>query len=97
MSKWDVDNMISHLAALSLYVDNFVTNITDLKDDLRLESNAMVDHFRELGCRVTSMNDSDRINLRVSSSESKGQRMAKLIIPLDFPKIEAKGNKKRRK
>lgn len=36
MSKWHVDNLITHLCALSLIVDNFTTDTHDLREDLGL-------------------------------------------------------------
>ena len=38
MSKWHVDNLITHIAALSLYIDNYVVDMFDLREDLRLDN-----------------------------------------------------------
>ena len=38
MTKWRVDNLITHIAALALTVDDFEVDIYDLKEDLRLET-----------------------------------------------------------
>lgn len=38
LSKWHVDNLMTHIAALSLFVDNWRTDTNDLREDLRLEN-----------------------------------------------------------
>ena len=42
MTKWRVDNLITHIAALALVVDGFEVDIYDLKEDLRLETKEYV-------------------------------------------------------
>ena len=42
MTKWRVDNLIAHIAALALTVDDFEIDIYDLKEDLRLETKEYV-------------------------------------------------------
>ena len=42
VSKWFVDYVITHTAALSLYIDNWQTDIADLRDDLRIEMKGYV-------------------------------------------------------
>jgi len=34
MTKWHVDNLITHICVFSLIVDNFNTDIHDLRNDL---------------------------------------------------------------
>lgn len=38
LNKWHVDKLMTHMAALSLYIDNWRTDIHDLKEDLRLDN-----------------------------------------------------------
>ncbi|KAH0562231.1 hypothetical protein GP486_003068 [Trichoglossum hirsutum] len=38
MTKWRVDNLLTHIAALSLTIDDFEVDIFDLKEDLKLET-----------------------------------------------------------
>jgi len=37
LSKWHVDNLMTHLAALSLIVDEYQTDTYDLREDLGLK------------------------------------------------------------
>ena len=37
MNKRALDYFMTHVCALALTIDNFETNIVDLRDDLRLE------------------------------------------------------------
>ena len=37
INKWHMDNLMTHMAAISLYIDNWKTDTNDLKEDLRLE------------------------------------------------------------
>ena len=38
LNKWHIDNIITHICALALTIDNFVTDIRDLCYDVRLET-----------------------------------------------------------
>ncbi len=42
MTKWRVDYLVTHIAALALTVDDFEVDIYDLKEDLRLETKEYV-------------------------------------------------------
>lgn len=37
LGKWQQDNLYTHICALSLYIDGWTTNASNLKDDLKLE------------------------------------------------------------
>ena|ERR1700761_3134772 len=95
MSSWEIDNLITHVAALSLYIDNYDSDITDLSYDLRLDTNKAVAYFRELGCKVTTSIKKGRDPNDNSTSITTRRRIAKLQIPLDFPKIAAGRGKSR--
>ena len=38
MTKWHVDNLITHIAALALYVEGYEVDTFDLREDLRLDN-----------------------------------------------------------
>ncbi len=38
MPRWNVDNLITHIAAAALIVDDLEVNTDDLRDDLKLEN-----------------------------------------------------------
>jgi DNA-directed RNA polymerase I subunit RPA49 len=37
MNKWHIDNLLTHIAALALTVDDFSVDMADLKEDMKLE------------------------------------------------------------
>lgn len=37
MTKWHTDNLVTHMAALSLIIDGFETDMHDLREDLGLK------------------------------------------------------------
>ncbi|TKA31011.1 hypothetical protein B0A50_01979 [Salinomyces thailandicus] len=89
LPKWHQDNLYTHMAALTLYVDDWSTNTTDLKDDLKMENRQIVQFFNELGCKVGGMTEKDRERLGVGKAVAGTMRMAKLKLPLEFPKPRA--------
>jgi DNA-directed RNA polymerase I subunit RPA49 len=95
MTNWEADNMVFHLCALSLYIDGYSTDTTDLLQDLNLVPTKMVNYFMELGCKIGGMKLKDRELLGLKSSDSKARKMARLEIPLEFPK--QKGARKARR
>lgn len=42
LNKWHMDNLITHMAAITLYIDGFKTDTNDLREDLRLENKQYV-------------------------------------------------------
>lgn len=86
LAKWHLDNLCTHICALSLYVDNWQTDTTNLKDDLKLETKAISQYFAELGCKVSAPNEGDKTRLNLNKAQAAVTRMAKLKLPLEFPK-----------
>ncbi|KAF2434796.1 RNA polymerase I associated factor, A49-like protein [Tothia fuscella] len=98
LTKWHVDKLILHILALTLLVDQFVTDTHDVREDLRLENRQISQYYSELGCKITAPNDSDRLLKMqgVSKAEAALRKMAKLKLPLEFPKERiAKAGKRR--
>lgn len=87
MTKWHVDNLITHIAALSLIVDNFETDTHDLREDLRLDAKQMGQYFHEIGCRVGAPTEAERLKLKITKAEAASHRVARLRLPLEFPKV----------
>lgn len=86
LTKWHVDKMMTYAAALSLFVDDYETDTHDLREDLRLESKAMGQYFRELGARVAAPTERERERLKIGKVEVSLHFVAKLRLPLEFPK-----------
>ena len=85
VGKWHTDFLRTTVCALALIVDNLQVSTTDLKHDLKTDDNAIAQYFRELGCQVRSLNEGERIKMKISKAASTGTKMATLKLPLDFP------------
>ncbi|KZF19117.1 RNA polymerase I associated factor, A49-like protein [Xylona heveae TC161] len=86
LNKWHMDNLYTHIAALSLIVDNFEVDTYDLKQDLKLEPKAISQYYHEIGCRIKNPTLTDRNKLKITKEEAQAHRIAVLRLPLDFPK-----------
>ncbi|KAF2142957.1 uncharacterized protein K452DRAFT_248606 [Aplosporella prunicola CBS 121167] len=95
MTKWHVDNLITHIAALALYVEGYEVDTFDLREDLRLDNKQIGQYFHEIGCRVGPPTEKQRENMRITKAEAVNHKIAKLRIPLDFPKQRALPAKRR--
>jgi DNA-directed RNA polymerase I subunit RPA49 len=42
MTRWNIDNLMTHICAAALMVDNFEVDVSDLRDDLKLENKEYV-------------------------------------------------------
>jgi len=42
MSRWHVDNLMTHIAAAALTVDDYEVDVNDLREDLKLENKEYV-------------------------------------------------------
>ena len=93
LPKWHLQNFYTHICAISLYVDGWVTHMTDLKEDLKLEQKEMNQYFKELGCKVGPPTEAEMQRFKIKKAEASVRRVAKLKLPLDFPKARA-GRKK---
>lgn len=87
MLKVHMDLLATHCAAFSLIVDNYESDVRDLTFDLKLEPAKMRQYFYEIGVRIKT----------VSAGEKGAQRsIAKLTLPLTFPKLRRGPGQKRR-
>ncbi|KAF2841505.1 RNA polymerase I associated factor, A49-like protein [Patellaria atrata CBS 101060] len=86
LTKWHVDNLMTHLAALSLIVDEFETDFWDLREDLRMEPKKMSQYYHEIGCKVNPLTEKERTARGLSKAEANVRKVAKLKLPLSFPK-----------
>ena len=53
-------------------------------------------YFHELGCKVANPTETERAKMKISKAESSTHRIARLKLPLEFPKTRTPGLKKRR-
>lgn len=75
--KQHVDLLITHLCAFASILDNFETNMWDLKEDLKLEQKEMSQYFMEIGARIAKR----------KGEEGTTNHLAVLKLPLVFPKL----------
>jgi DNA-directed RNA polymerase I subunit RPA49 len=71
---------------MSLFIDSYNSDTEDLRNDLRLERPKAGAYFLELGCVVDSPNENEKTKIKLKNQDHKGHRMARLKIPLEFPK-----------
>ncbi|KAL8639399.1 MAG: hypothetical protein Q9228_003566 [Teloschistes exilis] len=84
---WHLDNLITHICALAITIDNFTTDVSDIKEDLRLENKSVRKYFKEIGAMVVNPTESERAKMKISKAEGVGHQLAKLRLPLEFPKL----------
>ncbi|KAF8865909.1 RNA polymerase I associated factor, A49-like protein [Acephala macrosclerotiorum] len=87
MSKFQGDLLITHLCAMACLVDNYEVDMWDLQEDLKLETKPMSQYFNEIGAKITALGEGERKKLNLTKAASKQRRVAKLKIPLEFPKV----------
>lgn len=87
MSKFKVDLLITHLCALALLVDNYEVDMYNLKEDLKLETKPMEQYFREIGAKSSALSQVMAKSKNLDKVQAAQRKMAKLKLPLDFPKV----------
>ena len=89
LPKWHLERLYTHICALALYTDGYVTDTRDLREDLKLEQKEIVQYFRELGCKVGPLTEKEREQRKLKKGEASMVKIAKLKLPLDFPKVRS--------
>ena len=87
LNKWHLDNLTTHILAIALSVDNFIIDTHDIREDLKLEGKDIPKYYAELGCAVAAPTEVEQNALGISKAERMNHRIARLKIPLSFPKI----------
>jgi DNA-directed RNA polymerase I subunit RPA49 len=111
MSRWHIDNLMTHIAAAALTVDDYEVDVNDLRDDLKLENKEYVSqeltsylvlmlhrikqYFAELGCKLNPPTQAELTRMKLTRAESTNHTIAKLKLPLSFPKIGGARAKRR--
>lgn len=75
--------------------NELATDPSDLRDDLRLDANTVQQYFRELGCRIDKPRETEfkKWNIKGGKAEAQARRVARLRIPVEFPKVSRGGRK----
>lgn len=101
MTQWHADYLHSHICALTLIADDFVTDPTDIRNDLQVDTSRLNTLFRELGCQVGPPTEMDKKKLGMKENPAVDgvpparRQVAKLTLPLSFPKMRTKSMKRR--
>ena len=77
MRKFHVHLLMTHCCVFASIVDNFEVDTQNLKDDLKLDQKMLNSYFHEIGGRVKPVNN---------KQENRTVHLARLALPLDFPK-----------
>ncbi|KAL8926724.1 MAG: hypothetical protein Q9208_002798 [Pyrenodesmia sp. 3 TL-2023] len=92
LTRWHLDNLVTHICALAITVDGFTTNVYDLGQDLRLEIKDTKKYMKEIGAEVGPPTDAEMKRW----GWVKRDVVARLKLPLTFPKMRVLQAKRRR-
>ncbi|CAG8938958.1 unnamed protein product [Penicillium salamii] len=75
--------------------NELATDPSDLRDDLRLDPAAITQFFKELGCRIDKPRETEfaKWNIKGGRAEANARRVARLRVPVEFPKVSRGGRK----
>lgn len=76
MRKTHMDLLMTHCCVFACIIDNFEVNTSDLREDLKLDQKQINQYFLEIGARIAQAKKGGKVD-----------NMAKLVLPLQFPKI----------
>lgn len=107
LSKNEVTLLHTTICALSLHIppqpgkdgsggnapNELATEPSDVRDDLRLDNPTIAQFFRELGCKVDKPRESEfaKWNVKGGKAEAAAKRIARLRVPVEFPKMSRGG------
>ena len=97
LNTWHVHRLLTHILALALVIDDFATDVRDIREDLRLEQKEVSALYAELGAPLTGATEGELKRLKMSRTEAlqDGHRFARLKLPLRFPRMRGmKGGRK---
>lgn len=86
MRKFHIDLLMAHCCAMACIVDNFEVETQNLRDDLKLDQKSINQYFHEIGARVRSA---------VVKVDGRSVDVAKLALPLHFPKQRQPASRRR--
>ncbi|RDI86487.1 hypothetical protein Vi05172_g3336 [Venturia inaequalis] len=97
LPKWHLDKLILHICALTLHIDDFVTDTHNIREDLRLEPQQMNQYYSELGCKVSQPTEKERTKFGLkSAAEGRSHTVARLNVPPVWPKQRVIVQRKKR-
>lgn len=94
IDKQNMERLLAWIFVLALHLDNFSVDVKVLQDDLSLPSARVNTLFKELGCTVSDISETQRVALGLNAKEAKGRKRAVLKVPLQFPAPKRGPNRK---
>ncbi|KAK5111240.1 hypothetical protein LTR62_005268 [Meristemomyces frigidus] len=88
LGKWELERLWCHICCLGLFVSpGWKMETTDLRLDLKMENTQLGQYFSELGAKVARPTEKERESYGLKSkAEASVSRVARLKLPLEFPK-----------
>ncbi|PVG00076.1 RNA polymerase I associated factor, A49-like protein [Serendipita vermifera] len=77
--------LLTHALALCLRVDHFACDPSVIASDLRLSPNYVKALFKSIGCKITSPNRAEQIELGLTIDQASEKKLAILRAPLVLP------------
>lgn len=106
LTKTDITFLHTTICALTLHVppeagnppNELATDPSDLRDDLRLETQVVAQYFRELGCKIDKPKESEyaKWGIKNGKAEAAAKRIVRLKLPVEFPKLSRGGGGRRK-
>ena len=87
ISGFQADLLITHCAALACLIDNYDVDMFDLRQDLNVEARQMQQYFQEIGAKMAVLPEAQRKALGLDKAAASQRKIAKLKLPLEFPKV----------
>ena len=95
MDSRDEHRLLTHLFALALHLDGFATEPRQLQEDLGLRPPVVATLFKEMGCQMQPLTETQRVQRGLSKIEARQVKRAVLKVPLIFPEIKRGGPPKK--
>ncbi|KAL9002111.1 MAG: hypothetical protein Q9188_004940 [Gyalolechia gomerana] len=95
VTRWHLDNLITHICALAVTIDGFTTDLYDLQQDLKMELKDLRKYYKEIGCQVGPPTEREMKSMGIGKAERRARVVARLKMPLEFPKMRVVRAKKR--
>lgn len=89
------DRLLTHLFALALFLDHFSSELSALQEDLSLRPPQIATLFKEMGCIVSPITETQRLTIGLTKAEARHVKRAVLKVPLQFPAPKRGGPVKR--
>lgn len=90
LNRWYQHLVLTHILALALAVDNWNTDVFQIREDLKMDAKEMSKLYAELGCPLRMPSDAERAQLKINKTEAAAHKHAQLKLPLVLPKLNTR-------